>query len=336
MREIIGILKDKISLSKLALISKPSLLSLHVSVLRTTTHTPSTPPNHHHLATLLSLGDSSRATASILIRSLMNRLHATNDSYVALKCLYTIHHVMKRGPFILKDQLSLFHSSNGRNNLKLSGFREEKSATTWVLSAWVRWYARYIETLLFTSKNIGFIICSTSCSLLEKEKQQDLISSLMNSDLIRDFNSLVVVIEELCKLPDNLLVEKDKLLHAVMELLSSDYLSIVNEILMRFNEFQERVGLLSFYDSVELGSCLERLIICKGKLMDLFYNKKPFVVMLWETVEELSNRIGMVSFNKIRKVDNGSESARFGERVVRTSDSVKFSSGRLRLTWSAN
>lgn len=116
MRDLIGIVKDKVSLSKLALISKPNTLSLHIAVLRTTSHTPSTPPNDHHITTLLSLGDSSRATASVLIHSLMNRLHRTNDSYVALKCLFTIHHIIKRGPFILKDQLSVFHYTGGHDH----------------------------------------------------------------------------------------------------------------------------------------------------------------------------------------------------------------------------
>ncbi|CAH1429223.1 unnamed protein product [Lactuca virosa] len=332
MRELIGIVKDKISLSKLALLSKPQTLSLHVAVLRTTSHSPSTPPNDHHLAALLSLGDSSRATASIIIHSIMNRLHRTNDSYVALKCLLTIHHIIKRGPFILKDQLSVFSSAGGRNNLKLSGFRDGASATTWVLSAWVRWYARYLETLLSTSKSLGFVVCSSSYSVLEREKQQDSISSYMNSDLIRDFCSLVSLIEEICKVPDNLLVERDKLLHSVMELLANDYLSSVNEILLRLSEFKERLGLLSFNESVELASGLDRLTACKDKSLQLFSIRKPSVETLWEMIEELNNKFGFVKLQKLRR-DSGSESARFGDRVLVTRDPMKFSSGRLRLNY---
>lgn len=49
---------------------------------------------------------SSRTTASIIIESLMDRLHRTSDASVVLKCLITIHHIIKRGPFILQDQLS--------------------------------------------------------------------------------------------------------------------------------------------------------------------------------------------------------------------------------------
>lgn len=231
----------------------------------------------------------------------------------------------------------LFHfsrSDNGRNNFKLSGFRDVGSATTWVLSAWVRWYARYLETILSTSKNLGFVICSSSCSLLEKEKQQDSISSIMNNDLIRDFGLLVCVVEEIVKVPDNLLVERNKLLHGVMELLANDYLSTVNEILLRLSEFKERVNLLSFNDSVELASALDRLTCCKEKSLQLFSISKPSIETLWEMIEELNNKIGMVKFQKLGRKDSGSESARFGDRVIKPSDSMKFMSGRLRLNWS--
>ncbi|KAI3794491.1 hypothetical protein L1987_37123 [Smallanthus sonchifolius] len=290
MRHFIGIIKDNLTLSKLTLFSNPTTSYLHIAVLRTTSHSPSTPPNDHHLATILSLGDSSRATASTIIHSLITRLHRTSNSLVALKCLLTIHHIIKRGPFILKDHLRTIRSTNGRNNLKLSSFRDGSSPATWALSAWVWWYACYIETILYTTKNMDFDIYS---SLIEKEKRRDLILSCMNSDLIRDVGLLVGVIEEICKVPDNLLVEKDRLVRGVMELLGNDYLSMVNEILVRLSEFKERVGLLSFDDSVELASVLDRLTGCKEKLLRLFSVKKISVENLWEMIEELDRKIGV-------------------------------------------
>ncbi|KAD5960640.1 hypothetical protein E3N88_12112 [Mikania micrantha] len=253
MREFIGIIKDKVSLSKVALLTNSNTLPLHLAVLRTTSHTPSTLPTDHHLATLLSLGDGSRATASTLINSLIHRLQRTTNATVALKCLFT------------------------------------------------------------------------------REKHQDSISSLLNFDLINDFASLVCVIQEICKVPDDLLVENDRLLHGVMELLANDYLSTVNEIYLRVIEFKERVNLLSFNESFELASSLDRLRSCKEKSLQLFSNRKASVDMLWEMIEELSNKIGMVDFTKLGRRESWSESARFGDRVVRTSDSLKFSSGRLRL-----
>ncbi|KAI3747510.1 hypothetical protein L6452_09969 [Arctium lappa] len=331
MRDLIGILKDKLSLSKLTLLSNSQTLSLHLAVLRTTSHSPSTPPHHHHLTTLLSLGNTSRATANTLILSLIHRLHRTTNSHVALKCLLTIHHIINQGPFILKDQLSSLHPNGRRNYLKLSDFRDAASPATWALSAWVRWYARYLETILSTSKFRGGFICSSSCSVLEREKQQDLISSVMNSDLIGDFGSLVGVVEEICKVPDNLLVEDDRMLAGVMELLANDYLSTVNELLLRLGEFKERVSVLSFDDSVELGDSLERLMSCKATSLRLFCNRKASVEVLWEMVDELNDGIGMVHLGKLGREDGGSESARFVDRVVRTSEYMRFPSGRLRL-----
>lgn len=200
-----------------------------------------------------------------------------------------------------------------------------------MLSAWVRWYASYIETVLHTSKNVTFVVSSLSLSYLEREKQQEMISSYINFDLIRDVASLTCVIEQICNVPDNILVENDRLLHCIMDALVADYLSTVNEIVIRVVELKERVSLLSFNELVELSTELNRLTSCKEKLLQLFFIRKPHVDMLWEIVDELNNKIGMVNFRKLGRKDNGTESARFGDRVVRTGDSLKFGSGRLRL-----
>jgi hypothetical protein len=140
--DLIGRIKDKASQSKAALVSsntKSKTLSFHLSVLRATTHDPSTPPGNRHLAVILSAGTGSRATASSAVESIMERLHTTGDACVALKSLIIIHHIVKHGRFILQDQLSVFPASGGRNYLKLSAFRDEKSPLMWELSSWVRW-----------------------------------------------------------------------------------------------------------------------------------------------------------------------------------------------------
>ncbi|KAJ8544060.1 hypothetical protein K7X08_025678 [Anisodus acutangulus] len=344
LRDLIGAIKDKASQSKAALISKPNSLSLHLAVLRATTHAPSSPPEGHHVSTLLTLGDSSRATASTLIIIIMNRLHRTGNSTVALKCLIIIHHIIKRGPFILQDQLSVFPATGGHNYLKLSAFRDGATAATWQISAWIRFYSRYIETLLFTSRILGYFLSSSSCSAISIEQQDDLntrdivsdkrekISSFLNSDLIRDVDSLVQLIEETCKVPDSLLLEGNTFLYEVVGLLGNDYLSTVNELLLRLVEFKERLGCLSFGDSVELGFILKRLEGCKERLSVLFSVKKPSTELLWNSVNELRMKIEDLNLEKagpkltFRK---SSESARFGNRVI--SDSVRFPSGRYEL-----
>ncbi|CAI9111097.1 OLC1v1011234C1 [Oldenlandia corymbosa var. corymbosa] len=337
-RDLVGAIKDKASLSKAAIVSKRSDTSLRLAVLRVTTHIPSTPPDDAHLSALLSLGDSSRATAASLIASLIDRLHRTGDSTVALKCLLTIHHIVKRGPFILQDQLSVFPANGGRNYLKLSAFRDGATAFTWVLSAWVRWYAGYLETLLSTSRVLGYYLGSTSCSA-ERDKQEERIASFLNRDLIRDVDSLVGTIEEICKVPDPRFVEGNQILYDVLGFLSKDYLSTVNEILSRLVEFKERLSCLSFGESVELVCALRRLENCKDKLDVLFTIKKPSTETLWGMVPEMKEEVGKLKVGREeRKLltwsQSGlvSESARFDERVVRRSeDSVLFASGRLRM-----
>lgn len=339
LRELIGAIKDKASLSKAAIISKPQTLSLNLAVLRVTTHSPAAvPPDDHHLSALLSLGDGSRSTASAVISSLMDRLHRTGNSTVALKCLLTIHHIIKRGPFILQDQLSIFPANGGYNYLKLSAFRDGANAFTLVLSGWVRWYARYIESLLSTSRVLGYFLCSISNTIQREKLEEDKISSCLNQDLIRDVDSLVGVIEELCKVPDPRFLEGNKLLYEIITLLTNDYLSTVNEILPRLSEFNERLSCLSFGESVELVCALKRLKDSKEKLSVIFIVKKPSIETLWSLIDELKDKIEKLKvYNKEErkllltwgKNEKGSESARFGGRVVKSNDSVAFPSGRI-------
>lgn len=343
LRDLIGIIKDKASLSKAAVLSNSDTISLHLAVLRVTAHTPSdVPPDDHRISVLLSIGDSSRSTASQLVSSLVDRLHGTKNSTVALKCLLVFHHIIKRGPFILQDQLSIFPATGGHNYLKLSGFRDGASAFTWVLSAWVRWYARYVETLLATSRVLGYFL---GYFLEKDDKEEERMSSLLNEDLIRDVNSLVGVIEELCKMPDPnfIIIEGNKLLYEIVTLLTNDYLMTVNELVRRLSEFNERTSCLSFGESVELVCALKRLKDCKEKLLVIFTVQKPSVLTLWGLIDELKDKIEKLKVEKDeRKLLTSwwgnsdkamSESARFGRSVVKVNDSVQFSSGRIMYNW---
>lgn len=196
----------------------------------------------------------------------------------------------------------------------------------------MRWYARYIETLLSTSRVLGYFLGSTSCST-GRDQQEERISTFSSQDLVRDVDSLVGMIEEICKVPDPRFVEGSKLLYEVISLLSNDYLSTVNAVLSRLSEFNVRMSCLSFAESVELACALKRLEDCKEKLSLLFPVKKPSAENLWGLVSELKEKTGKLkAYKEERKLltwgkcDQGSESARF---VMKRHDSVQFSSGRL-------
>ncbi|XVE83091.1 hypothetical protein DITRI_Ditri16bG0059400 [Diplodiscus trichospermus] len=334
LRDLIGIIKDKASQSKAALVSNPQTSSLHLALLRATTHDPFTAPDPRHLAALLSFGHSSRATASTAIEALMDRLQTTRDASVSIKCLITVHHIIKGGSFILQDQLSVYPSAGGRNYLKLSNFRDNTTSLTWELSSWVRWYALYLENLLSTSRVLGFFLCSTSSSV-DTDKQEEKVSSLVNSELLKEINSLVNLLEQISKSPDYLHANGNILVDDVLGLVGEDYLSSVNEVSIRVCEFRERLSCLSFVDSVELVCALKRLEDCKERLSSLSQMKKALIETVWGSITEIKDQVGnskvyreegrlltMGSRNKV------SESARFGERVLKYGDSVKFSSGR--------
>ncbi|KAG6725235.1 hypothetical protein I3842_02G022700 [Carya illinoinensis] len=332
LRDILGLIKDKASQSKAALLSNPSTLSFHLSLLRATTHDPFSPPLHKHLSAILSFGHSSRATASSAIEVLMDRLQTTRDSCVALKCLFIVHLVLVRGDFILQDQLSIYPSTGGRNYLNLSNFRDNSSPLTWELSSWVRWYAQYIETLLSTSRVLGFFIASSSYSS-EKDKQEEKITALMDKELLVEVVSLVGLIEEFCKRPDPLHVEGNKLVEEIMGFVCEDHFSAINEVSVRVSEFRERLGGLSFGESVELVCALTRLENCKERLYELSTRKRSVMDSFWCLIGEIKEGAGMEKDEgklmiRVRSEKAG-ESARYGERVlIRSRDSVRFSSGR--------
>ncbi|KAG9139859.1 hypothetical protein Leryth_015240 [Lithospermum erythrorhizon] len=336
LRDLIGVIKDKASISKATLLSKPNTLPLHLALLRITTHSISSPLDDHNISYLLTLGNASRATASSVIAALMDRLHRTTDSSVALKCLIIIHHIVKRGPFILQDQLSIFPTTGGYNYLKLSSFKDNATSATWALSAWVRFHARYLETVLSCSRNLGYFVCSSSCNM-ERDKLEEKISSFLNVFLVQELDSLVGLVEELCKLPYGFIIEGNKLMYEIMVLLNNDYLSIINEVVVRLAELKTRLSLLSFGESVELMCGFKRLEDCKEKLFDLFSVRKPSIEMLWSLIDELKDEIGELKVYEdggrlglltLGGKEKASESARFGGRVDRRFDSVQFSSAR--------
>ncbi|CAN6917592.1 unnamed protein product [Brassica oleracea] len=339
---LIGMIKDKASQGKAALVSSnptSKSLSFHLSVLRATTHDPSTPPANRHLEVLLSAGTGSRATAASAVEAVMDRLHTTKDACVALKSLIIIHHIVKHGRFILQDQLSVFPASGGRNYLKLSGFRDEKSPLMWELSSWVRWYASYLEHILSTSRIMGFFVSSTS-SAIHKDEYEEMVSSLTNADLLREIYALVGLLQEACKNPDVPFCGGKSLADKIIRLVGEDYVSSVNELYTRLNEFKDRSSILSFGDRIELVCALKRLESCKERLSVVFRGiwKRAWIDGFWSLVREVKGMIGDLEdgYEKIERSmvgvgrrGKGYESARFTDRlVIGYGDAVRFSSGR--------
>ncbi|KAK9165784.1 hypothetical protein Scep_000975 [Stephania cephalantha] len=165
------------------------------------------PPHIHecgensHISAVLSYGFASRATASLCIHALMDRLHTTRDASVALKCLITVHNIIKRGSFILQDQLSVCPKYGGKNYLNLSNFKDNSTPHSWALSFWVRWYARVLESIVYASRVLGFFFVSAAAAAAAASGER--ISGVLNGDLLRELDALVGVMEEISWAPDS-------------------------------------------------------------------------------------------------------------------------------------
>ncbi|MED6127577.1 hypothetical protein PIB30_089346 [Stylosanthes scabra] len=344
LNEIIGIIKDKASQSKAAILSNRATLSL----LRATSHDPSTPPNHHNLSTLLSSADGPRSSASAAISILLHRLHSTHSSAVALKCLLAAHHVIRYGTFILQDQLSTAYpcSRGGRNYLNLSYFRDKSTPTSWELSSWVRWYAHHIENILFASRTLGSFFLAPTASPV-REKKEERVSSLTNGDLLRELDSLVTLLEGIATKPNqnnNIngdYFNKNKLVDEVVGLVEEDAVMAVSEVSVRVKEFKERMGLLSFGEGVELVCMLKRLEECRDEIvacsLSVVVTEKGGGKRFWESVRELKEVAGKNVLcteeegKRVGRSQRRTESERFldGKVVLINSvDLVRFPSSR--------
>ncbi|KAL2343099.1 hypothetical protein Fmac_004384 [Flemingia macrophylla] len=326
LTHLIGIIKDKASQSKAALLSQRTTLSL----LRATTHDSSTPPTRNHLHTLLSSADGSRATAAAFLELLIDRLNATHHAAVALKCLLVVHHIARRGTFILQDQLSVYPSSGGRNHLSLSNFRRRRSTsdpTSWQLSSWVRWFATHVEHLLCASRALGFFLGPTPRSDTEEK-----VSALATADLLTELESLVALVEGLCERPEpngNGLVEE------IVGLARGDWAVVEREVRVRVGEFKERVEGLKFGEAVELFCCMKRLEECEDKMVGMIEEARELV--LWDLVREVKDKARFQVYrddepnSKLRKQTTMhllTHSHRFSPTLLTARDFLRFPSGR--------
>ncbi|KAF5749764.1 putative clathrin assembly protein [Tripterygium wilfordii] len=153
-------------------------------------------------------------------------------------------------------------------------------------------YALYLEHLLSTSRILGFFLCSTS-SIIDKDRDEERVSLLTNPDLLKELDSLVSLLEEICKRPDFLHIHGNELVDGVMGLVGEDYLSIINQVLFRVKEVNQRMSGLCFDESVDFVCVLKRLEDCKEKLFAVCTRKKDFIESLWVLISETKDGLMM-------------------------------------------
>lgn len=333
LRDLIGYVKDKAAVTKAALLTKPDSAAATLAVLRATTHDSATPARDKHVASILAFGNGSRLTAAACIDALMARLHTTGNSAVAIKSLVCIHHIIRDGSFILQDQLCIYPAAGGRNYLNLANFRDDASPATWQLAQWVRWYARALEQILHVARMTGtFAGCSA-----------EVVSGLTNADLLKEIDVQVGVVEEMGRAPDYACFQENRLVGEVVRLAGEESVVTQKELLVRMKDMRDRLGCLSFGESVELVCVLKRLEECKGRVLLLsspageeVKRKLGGGESLLGLVREMKEKVGLgvketwPEPGKLhRGRQRGTESARFADRVLRSDDSPRFASGRM-------
>ncbi|GAB4861309.1 hypothetical protein Ancab_036470 [Ancistrocladus abbreviatus] len=329
MRNLMGILKDKISLIKatVSLSKRTTSSSFHIAVLRLTTHDPSSPPPDHLIDDILALCHHSLPTASAYIDALISRLHNTRNAYVALKCLFTLHAIVSRGSSLLKDQITHCPFSASPNFLNLSNFRDDFDSESWELSSWVRWYAGVIEQSLIVSRILGFYF-SSSLPSSNRYQRIDKILRLSSKNLLKELEALVGMLEQICRAPESLDYQRISLIYEVMKLVGEDYRMNMREIFSRVSEFGVRIERLSLDELNELLEILMKLEDCKEKLILMFLNKKKNDGV-WESIRETKVNVEVIKGKRenmklVRfegRTGEGSEWDRFGERVSESRDS---------------
>ncbi|PHT50789.1 hypothetical protein CQW23_10536 [Capsicum baccatum] len=300
LRDIIGILKDKASLIKANLSTKRGISSIQVTVIRATTHASASPPRNHRISAIISAGDHSLPAIYACINTIMDRLHSTNNPYVALKCLFIFHNIMAKGSLLYKDHASFSPSSGGHNSLNLSGFYDKSDVETRQLSSWVRWYANVLERNMITSRTLGSYISPSSRLSINFDKiasHKENNTGFSNS--VTELESLVCMVEGICDAPESQYCQKIDLVHEIMILVAEDYRSTQYHILIRLVELTGRVSRLSYLDLSELILCLTRLEGCRKKLNELFMRRKND--LFWEMVSQKKMEMEKVKYERERQ-----------------------------------
>lgn len=282
MKTCLRIFKDKVLLVKAALSFNITDSSIHIAVLRATSAaaiSSAVAPSDKHLLAVFQLGCTSRLTARACVASLMDRLHSTRNSTVALKTLIIIHSIVSRSSFILRDQLS-FSPSGGRNFLNLSSFRNGADHESWEISAWVRWYAEFIEQSLITARVLGYFLVSPLSS--PKEARIEKISALLNQELIGEIDALTTLIEQMRNHPESIHLQRNNLIYEVVRLVRKDYGVVRAELYLRLLELSDRVAGLSHSELTESICGLQRIEDCKENL--LLFGSTNNNDGLWEVV----------------------------------------------------
>eukprot|EP00250_Pteridium_aquilinum_P015666 c22688_g1_i1 orf=229-1320(-) len=254
LQEIMGLMKDQVALGH-AMVKQGQLSQINLVVLRATSQKEHI-TEEETIKSVLEVGGGSRMRVSHCIRLIMDRLNKTHSWTVALKCLLLIHRCLHEGGFMFQDQLSSHPSCGGRNYLNLSKFKDTSSPFTWAVSAWIRWYARFIEQWIQTSRNVGAFLDSKE---EDKSLHAEKLMSLASSQLVKDIISLDDFVREVSGWLAEDFVMDHALVKEGLRLAIVTTVKVYTELKLRFREVTERISTFARKEALELLHVCERL-----------------------------------------------------------------------------
>lgn len=296
-----GLVKDQVSLGR-AMTKQGQLAQINIAVLRATSHDEQI-AEEQTIRSSLEAGGGSRMRVSYCICVIMDRLNKTHTWVVALKCLLLIHRCLHEGGFMFQDQLSMHPSSGGRNYLNLSKFKDTSSPFTWAASAWVRWYAGYIEQWIQTSRNIGSFLD------IKKEDKPSRVEKLMvlaSSQLVTEIISLYDFLHEASGWQAEEFVMDHFIVKEGLRLVTVTTMNAYKELRLRFQEVSERIVTLACAEALDLLHVCERL---SEDFMPLTY--------LFATGEDLQPQCERANYARILHTDY---------EILKLKESLKFAS----------
>lgn len=249
-----GLVKDQVSLGR-AMAKQGQLSQINLVVLRATSHEEQI-AEEETIKSVLEAGGGSRMRVSHCICVIMDRLNKTRSWIVALKCLLLIHRCLHEGGFMFQDQLSIHPSSGGRNYLNLSKFKDTSSPFTWAVSAWIRWYARYVEQWIQTSRKIGVFL---DIKKEDKSLRAEKLMLLASSQLVKEIISLNDFLHEALGWQAEQLVMDHFIVKEGLRLVTVTTMKAYKELQLRFQEVTERIVTLARSEALELLHVCERL-----------------------------------------------------------------------------
>ncbi|MCO5581946.1 hypothetical protein L7F22_035835 [Adiantum nelumboides] len=240
LQTLMGVVKDQLSTGR-AIVSHSQLTQIDLTVLRTINHEEQA-MQEEAVRSVLEIGSASRMRVAHCIQVIMERLNKTSSWVVAVKCLILIHRCLLEGGFMFRDLLSVHPAKGGHNYLNLSNFKDTSSPFTWSVSAWIRWYARFIEHWIQTARSTrSFPDNGLDFRLSSAEK----LRSVSSSQLLRDTTALSDLLREVASWQADDYVVTHVLIKEGIKLVVAVTFSAYEEVKLRLYEAEKRIMALA-------------------------------------------------------------------------------------------